>query len=97
MASSQAEASSGAAGTGVPWTVEIVTHIPSYEWDDMGLQLTVTSLDGERRELQLQASEKPQQVPRQGVETKDLPGRKDTYAIELPAGFEPAAVLVLDK
>lgn len=97
MAAAQGETSSASLVTGNTWTVEIVTHIPAYESDDMGLHLTVISLEDTQQAFQLQASAEPQAVPRQGAGNKDLPGRKDTFVIKLPEGFEPAAVLVLDK
>jgi hypothetical protein len=93
---------SGTPGDSVPWTVEVVTHIPYYEAkdNDIGLQLTVISLQDERQEFQLEPKGEPQPVPRQGVESQlqeKLTGRKDSFVIQLPAGFESAAVLVLDK
>jgi hypothetical protein len=85
--------------TRVTWDVDVITHIPDYAPSNIGLQLTVISVDGERREFQLEATKPPQKVKRGGkeVEKKDLPGRKDSFAIKLPDDFEPAAVWVLDK
>jgi hypothetical protein len=83
--------------TRVTWTVDIVTHIPGDAPDNIGLQLTVISVDGARREFDLEAANKSVKVPRKGTDTDDLPGRKDSFAIKLPDDFEPAAIWVLDK
>jgi hypothetical protein len=83
----------------VTWDVGVITHIPYYESSNIGLQLTVISVDGKRREFQLEATKPPQKVERDGKDAggKDLPGRLDSFAIKLPNDFEPAAVWVEDK
>ncbi|WIA35699.1 hypothetical protein OEZ86_004104 [Tetradesmus obliquus] len=82
----------------VTWAVEIITHIPKYDASDIGLLLTVISTKGERREAPLKSTKPPEQVERKGADSgEDLPGRRDSFAIKLPAGFEPAAIWVEDK
>jgi hypothetical protein len=82
----------------VTWDVDITTYIPTYDFANIGLVLTVISVDGERRETELKSSGSPKKQERKpdGVE-EDLSSRKDSFAIKLPAGFEPAAIWVLDK
>ncbi|WIA15496.1 hypothetical protein OEZ85_002133 [Tetradesmus obliquus] len=82
----------------VTWAVEIITHIPKYDASDIGLLLTVISTKGERREAPLKSTKPPEQVERKGADSgEELPGRRDSFAIKLPAGFEPAAIWVEDK
>jgi hypothetical protein len=99
QAASTVAAPAATPDTRVTWNVDLITHVPDYAPSNIGLQLTVISVDGERREFQLEATKPPQKVKRggKGVEKKDLPGRKDSFAVKLPDDFEPAAVWVLDK
>jgi len=78
----------------VTWKVEVITHVPESAPKDLGLQLTVKSLDGKAEVFELEATGKPQRIKRAN---ESLQGRKDTYTVELPKGFEPAAVVVLDR
>ena len=76
------------------WTVEITSYIPVLAPNDIGLKLTVISLDGNEETFDLDAKQPPKAVDR--VVNEDLPGRMDTFTVSLPRHFEPAAVRVLD-
>lgn len=81
--------------TKVTWTVEVFTHVPQSQAQNIGLQLTVLSLDGKTEVFNLaKPTKKPEAYERAKT---SLQGRKDTFAVKLPQGFEPAAVLVYDR
>jgi hypothetical protein len=80
----------------VDWTVEITTYIPELASNDIGLQMTVISLDGDEKEFELKATKPPVPVTRVRDDAEKLPGRLDTFNVQLPKDFVPAAVRVLD-
>lgn len=86
-----------ATDTLVDWTVQIFTDI-SLHWvipsQDLGPKLLVLSLDGNTQECQLEAVGPPQEVSLIKEKTWTT-GRLDTYTMQLPDGFQPAAVSVL--
>jgi len=63
--------------------------VPPHAPAGVGLRLTVISTTDEQQEFNLTNNEIPTKFDRA---KEDLPGRKDTFQIKLPEGFEPAAV-----
>jgi len=82
----------------IDWTVEITTYIPVLAPNDIGLKLTVISLDKRTPPVTvtLDAVKPPQPVDRVREDSEQLPGRLDTFTVKLPKDFKPAAVKVLD-